>query len=50
MDISNNYDDCGTIIYDTDKQPVLAGGSGPACSALVNYSYILKMPAHILTG
>ena len=43
MDISNNYDDCGTIIYDTDKQPVLAGGSGPACSALVNYSYILKM-------
>ena len=43
MDISNNYDDCGTIIYDTEKQPVLAGGSGPACSALVNYSYILKM-------
>lgn len=43
MDISNNYNDCGTIIYDTEKQPVLAGGSGPACSALVNYSYILKM-------
>ena len=43
MDISNNYDDCGTIIYDIEKQPVLAGGSGPACSALVNYSYILKM-------
>lgn len=42
MDISSNYDDCGTIIYDTSKQPVLAGGSGPACSALVNYSYILK--------
>ena len=42
LDISNNYDDCGTMIYDTDKQPVLAGGSGPACSALVNYSYILK--------
>ncbi|MBQ8681547.1 MAG: stage V sporulation protein AD [Bacilli bacterium] len=41
LDISSNYDDCGTIIYDTDKQPVLAGGSGPACSALVNYSYIL---------
>ena len=42
LDISSNYDDCGTIIYDTDKQPVLAGGSGPACSALVNYSYIIK--------
>lgn len=43
IDISNNYDDCGTIIYDVDKQPVLAGGSGPACSALVNYSYIYHM-------
>lgn len=42
LDISKNYDDCGTIIYDVEKQPVLAGGSGPACSALVNYSYILE--------
>ena len=42
IDISNNYDDCGTIVYDIDKQPVLSGGSGPACSALVNYSYILN--------
>lgn len=42
LDISSNYDDCATMIYDIDKQPVLAGGSGPACSALVNYSYILK--------
>lgn len=42
MDISKNYNDCGTMIYDVEKQPVLAGGSGPACSALVNYSYIFK--------
>ena len=42
LDIASNYDDCGTIIYDIDKQPVFAGGSGPACSALVNYSYILN--------
>ena len=42
LDISSNYDDCGTIIYDTNKQPVFSGGSGPACSALVNYSYIYK--------
>lgn len=42
IDISSNYDDCGTIVYDIDKQPVFSGGSGPACSALVNYSYILK--------
>lgn len=43
VDISGNYDDCATIIYDVEKQPVLAGGSGPACSALVNYSYIFKL-------
>ena len=42
MDISSRYNDCGTIIYDTSKQPVLAGGSGPSCSALVNYSYIYQ--------
>lgn len=36
----SNYDDCGTIIYDLDKQPVYAGASGPACTPLVTYSYI----------
>lgn len=36
----SNYDDCGTIIYDLDKQPVYAGASGPACAPLVTYSYI----------
>ena len=42
IDISKNYDDCATMIYNVEKQPVLAGGSGPACSALVNYSYIYQ--------
>lgn len=43
MDLSKNYDDCGVILFDTDKQKVVnAGGSGPACSALVCYSYIYK--------
>ena len=42
IDISKNYNDCGTMIYDIDKQPVFAGGSGPACSALVIYSYIYQ--------
>ena len=42
IDISNNYNDCGTMLYDVDKQPVLAGGSGPVCSALVNFSYIYQ--------
>ena len=38
----NNYNDCGVMLYDLDKQKeVLAGGSGPVCSALVNFGYIL---------
>ncbi len=43
IDITKNYNDCGTIIYDISKQPVLAGGSGVACSALTCFSYIIKM-------
>ena len=43
IDLSNNYDDCGTILYNLEEQKeVMAGGSGPVCSALVNYSTILK--------
>lgn len=42
-DISANYNDCGVMLYDLDKQKeVLAGGSGPVCSALVNYSFIYE--------
>lgn len=40
-DLSKNYNDCGVMLYDLTKQKeVLAGGSGPVCSALVNYGYI----------
>ena len=42
IDISNNYDDCGLILYDIKRQSVYAGASGPASSALVTCSYILK--------
>ena len=42
IDLSKNYNDCGTMIYDLDNQPVLAGGSGPSCSALVTFGYIYK--------
>ena len=42
IDISKNYNDCGTMLYDIDKQPVFAGGSGPVCSALVNFGHIYK--------
>lgn len=35
------FDDCGLLIYD-DKQKVLAGGSGCACSAVVTYGYLFN--------
>lgn len=39
-----NYNDCGAMLYDMDKQKeITAGGSGPVCSALVNYGYIYSM-------
>ena len=37
-----NYDDAACMIYNLNKQPVYAGGSGPACLPLVTYGYILK--------
>lgn len=37
----NNYNDAGTMIY-YDDQPVLAGGSGPACLPLVVYGDIFQ--------
>jgi stage V sporulation protein AD len=42
MDLSHNYDDCGVMLYDIDSQPVFAGASGPASSALVTYSYVFN--------
>lgn len=39
-----NYNDCGAMLYDMDKQKeITAGGSGPVCSTLVNYGYIYNM-------
>lgn len=40
---ARNVDDSACMIYDIDKQSVYAGGSGPACIALVTYSYILNL-------
>ncbi len=43
IDLSKNYNDCGVMLYDLEKQEeVRAGGSGPVCSALVNFSYIYE--------
>jgi len=40
-----HYDDCGLMVYDREKQPVQAGGSGCACSATVTYGHLLKKMA-----
>ncbi len=37
-----NYDDCGTLIFDTNTQPVFSGGSGCACCAVVTSEYIFS--------
>ena len=39
----NNLDDASCMVYDIDKQPVYAGGSGPVCLPIVAYSYILEL-------
>ena len=42
--VMDNYNDCGVLLYDLEKQKdVHAGASGPACSALVAYSYIYQL-------
>ncbi|WP_028043971.1 stage V sporulation protein AD [Candidatus Stoquefichus massiliensis] len=35
-----HYNDCGCMLYDTQKQEVFQGGSGCACSALVTMGYL----------
>lgn len=40
----SNYQDCGVLLYDLEKQKeVHAGGSGPVCSALVVYAYLYSL-------
>lgn len=40
-DLSQNYYDCGNIIFDSGRQDVHSGGSGCGCSAVVLASHIL---------
>lgn len=42
IDIGDRYDDCGLLIYDSEKQDVHAGGSGCGCAATVLSSYLLR--------
>ncbi|MCL2364850.1 MAG: stage V sporulation protein AD [Defluviitaleaceae bacterium] len=41
IDIAKQYDDCGLLIYDREKQDVHAGGSGCGCAAVTFASYLL---------
>lgn len=38
----SNHNDAACMIFDLNEQPVLAGGSGPACLPLVAYGYVFK--------
>ncbi len=42
LDFSENYDDCGCMIYDRAKQDVHAGASGCACAGTVLCGHLLK--------
>lgn len=42
--LDKNYNDCGAMLYNLKEQKeITAGGSGPVCSALVNYGYVYDM-------
>ncbi|MFT8362401.1 MAG: stage V sporulation protein AD [Sporolactobacillus sp.] len=41
LDITKQHQDCGVMVYSPD-QPVSAGGSGCACSAVVTYGYLYR--------
>ncbi len=43
IDIRQQYNDCGAMIYDVKRQDKHAGGSGCGCSAVVMASYICPM-------
>ena len=40
VDLSENYNDCGVLIFNREGQKVEQGGSGACCSGLVFNSYI----------
>lgn len=42
VDLSDNYDDCGCMLYDIETQDVHCGASGCGCSACVLTGYLLN--------
>ncbi len=43
IEMCDNYNDCGKIIYDTNEQDMHAGGSGCGCIASVLAGYFIKL-------
>ena len=43
FDLSENYNDCGLLLFDCDTQDVHSGGSGCACAALVFCGYLYRL-------
>jgi stage V sporulation protein AD len=43
IELGKNYNDCGVMVYDVEKQDVHSGGSGCASSAITVFSYIYSM-------
>ena len=42
VDMSENYQDCGVLLYDIQKQDMHAGASGCGCAASVLCGYLLR--------
>lgn len=42
LDLGPRYQDCGVMIFDSERQDVHAGGSGCGCSAAVVFGHLLK--------
>ncbi len=42
FDLSQNYNDCGCMIYDIEKQDMHAGGSGCGCGAVTLCGHIMN--------
>ena len=41
-DLSRNYDDCGCMVFDIDRQDMHAGGSGCGCGAITLCGYVME--------
>jgi len=46
LDLHNNYNDCGCMIFDNQKQDTHSGGSGCGCSASVLNGYLYQQLKH----